>query len=66
MARSEEVIVIDDLDGSKAVQTVRFGLDGKSYEIDLSAKNARALDRALAPYVAAARKVRKARSKRSG
>ncbi|MEZ0163890.1 Lsr2 family protein [Kineococcus sp. LSe6-4] len=33
------------------VQTVRFGLDGLAYEIDLTASDAAALRRALAPYV---------------
>jgi hypothetical protein len=48
----------DDLDGGKAEGTVVFSVGGANYEIDLSKKNAAALDKALAPYVAAARKVR--------
>ena len=50
------VSVTDDLDGSPADETVRFDLDGAGYEIDLSAKNAAALRKALGKYVAAARK----------
>jgi hypothetical protein len=54
---AQEVItrLIDDLDGSDAARTVRFALDGKSYEIDLSAKNAEKLQKALAPFVEKAR-----------
>ena len=37
MAQTIQVLLIDDLDGGEAVGTVRFGLDGTEYEIDLSA-----------------------------
>ena len=47
----------DDLDGSPAEGTVRFGLDGAEYEIDLKEKHAKALRDALARYVSAARRV---------
>jgi hypothetical protein len=47
---------VDDIDGSEAEGTVRFALDGDEYEIDLNAKRAAALRKALGPYVAAARK----------
>jgi hypothetical protein len=58
MAKKVETIVTltDDLDGSKADRTVRFGYDGVSYEIDLNKKNATALSKALAPFIDAARK----------
>jgi len=49
-------IFIDDLDGGDADGTVRFGLDGTEYEIDLNAGHAQALRDALAPYVRAARR----------
>ncbi len=52
------VELTDDLDGGKADRTVQFAFDGTSYEIDLSKKNATALEKALKPYVASARKVR--------
>jgi len=48
----------DDLDGSPASATIRFGFDGGSYEIDLNKTNARAFGKALKPYVDAGRKVR--------
>ncbi len=62
---SQKVVVelIDDLDGGKAEETVTFGLDGRAYNIDLSGKNARALRKALAPFVGSARKVGAARSR---
>jgi hypothetical protein len=48
---------LDDLDGSPAVETVRFGYAGREYEIDLSEEHAAELDEALAPYVERGRKV---------
>lgn len=44
----------DDLDGTEGASTVKFGLDGKSYEIDLSGKNEKALRKVLAKYLDAA------------
>jgi nucleoid-associated protein Lsr2 len=48
----------DDLDGGPADETVRFALDGRDFEIHLSAANAERLRASLRPYVAAARRVR--------
>jgi hypothetical protein len=56
VAQKVTVSLIDDLDGDKADETVEFGIDGKSYEIDLSSSNADKLRDALASYVAAARR----------
>ena len=56
MTRKIQILFIDDLDGSEAEGTVRFGLDGAEYEIDLSAEHARELRDALARYVDAARR----------
>jgi hypothetical protein len=56
MAQKVQVILLDDLDGGEASETVSFALDGASYEIDLSAKNAGKLRDTLAPYVSSARK----------
>ena len=36
MAQKVQTLFIDDIDGSAAEGTVRFGLDGKEYEIDLT------------------------------
>jgi hypothetical protein len=57
VAQRVEVILEDDIDGGKADETVTFSLDGVSYEIDLSAKNANKLRDALALYVGSARRV---------
>ena len=65
MAQKVQVILVDDIDGGTATETVRFALDGNSYAIDLSAKNAGKLRDAFAPYVGAARKSG-SRSRRTG
>lgn len=56
MAQRVEVILVDDLDGGEAAETVTFGLDGVSYEIDLSADNARRLRDDLAGWTGHARR----------
>lgn len=56
---AKKVVLVDDIDGGDADETVAFGLDGESYEIDLSRKNAAALRQALADYVSAARRSEK-------
>lgn len=56
MAQRVVVTLSDDIDGGAAEETVTFGLDGKSYEIDLTSANASKLRDALAPYVEAGRK----------
>ena len=57
MAQQTTVILTDDIDGGKAVETVSFGLDGKHYVIDLGAKNAKNLRKVVAAYIEAGRKV---------
>ncbi|MGH9017053.1 MAG: histone-like nucleoid-structuring protein Lsr2 [Acidimicrobiales bacterium] len=68
MARIEEVIVslVDDFDGTEAVETVKFSLDGKSYEIDLSKTNANELRRTLRPYIDRSRAARRTAKGSSG
>jgi len=56
LARTTTVQLTDDIDGSPAAQTVRFALDGRSYEIDLSTEHADGLRDSLAPFIAAARR----------
>jgi Lsr2 len=56
MAQRTQVILEDDLDGGSASETVRFSLDGQSYELDLNARNSAAFRKAVERYVAAARK----------
>jgi hypothetical protein len=57
VAQKVQVILVDDIDGGAAVETVGFSLDGVSYEIDLSVKNAGKLRDSFAAYVGAARRV---------
>jgi len=57
MAQKVQVILVDDLDGGDAEESVSFSLDGVSYEIDLSSANAEALRDAIAPWVGHARRV---------
>ncbi|MEN3269387.1 Lsr2 family protein [Pseudonocardia sp.] len=56
MAKQTTVTLVDDLDGKKAAEQVEFAVDGKTYEIDLSAANSARLRQALAPFVSAARR----------
>ena len=57
MAQKVQVLLVDDLDGGEATETVSFGLDGSSYEIDLSSANADKIRKELALYIEHARKV---------
>lgn len=59
MASLTKIELTDDLDGSPADETVRFGLDGAAYEIDLSGGNANGLRGVFGDYVKAARKAGK-------
>ncbi len=66
MAQKVHVLLTDDIDGSDATQTVRFGWLGAEYEIDLNDKNYTAFEKAIGKYVSAARKTAgRSRSKRS-
>jgi Lsr2 len=60
MVQSITVMLIDDIDHSKAAETVHFGVDGNAYEIDLSARHASELRSMLGRYVTAARRIRQA------
>jgi len=66
MAQKVTVVLEDDLTGGPAEQTVRFAFDGTGYEIDLSAKNATAFRKQLAPYIEHARRSGRAQSRRPG
>jgi len=57
MASHTVTLYEDDLDGSEAVGTIAFALEGVEYQIDLSDKNADKLRKALQPYVNAGRRV---------
>ena len=51
MAQRVNVVLVDDLDGGDAAETVSFALDGVDYEIDLSEKHAGDLRNALSLYI---------------
>jgi len=57
MAQKVQVILVDDVDGGDASETVTFGLDGVSYEIDLNDDNAAQLREAVSTWVGHARRV---------
>jgi hypothetical protein len=57
MAQKIQTLFIDDIDGGDAEGTVRFGLDGSDYEIDLSTVHSEELHNALRTYIEHARKV---------
>lgn len=68
MAKRTITTLVDDLDGSElergSGETVRFGVDGRAFEIDLSGDNAAALRAALQPYMEAGRRIVAGRSRR--
>ena len=66
MAQKVTVALEDDLTGGPADETVRFAVDGTDYEIDLSAKNAAAFGKLLAPYIEHGRKAGRAPTRRAG
>ncbi|WP_297723230.1 Lsr2 family protein [uncultured Mobiluncus sp.] len=57
MAKKVKTILIDDIDGSDAAETVTFGLDNVNYEIDLNETHAKELRDSLARWIKAGRKV---------
>lgn len=65
MAQRVNVILVDDLDGNDADETVTFGLDGVEYDIDLSAEHAAELRGALEVYIESARRAGGRRRPRS-
>ena len=66
MAQKITVALEDDLDGGPADETVRFGLGGAEYEIDLSKKNAKTFRKQLAPFIEHARKAGRGQRRRAG
>lgn len=57
MAQHVNVVLVDDVDGTSAEETVTFGVDGVTYEIDLSVDNAGRLRDELAEWVQHGRRV---------
>jgi Lsr2 len=66
MTQKAQTLYIDDIDGSDAEGTVRFGLDGADYEIDLNAAHSQELRASLQAYITHARKVGGSRRVRRG
>lgn len=66
MAQKVQVLLEDDLSGGPAEATVRFGLDGAAYEIDLNSDNASKLRESLQPFVTHARKAGAGRRRTRG
>lgn len=67
MAKKVTVTLVDDFDGEgPADETVEFSIDGVSYEIDLSVKNAQKLRNEFKPWIEAGRRVGGRRRGRSG
>lgn len=66
MARQILHKLIDDIDGTELPvgggEPITFGVDGATYEIDLSDENAKALRAAIAPYLNAARRTASTRA----
>ena len=60
MATRRVVTRVDDLDGSPDAHTVRFGLDGDAYEIDLTDSHAQPFRELLAPHVSEGRRLTRA------
>jgi len=65
MAQQVNVVIVDDLDGTPAHETVTFGLDGITYEIDLTTDNAERLRDSIAEWVGHGRRVGGVRRKSS-
>jgi hypothetical protein len=57
MAQKIQVLLTDDIDGSEASETLTYGLDGKTYEIDLNKKNADKLRNSLGSFISHSRRV---------
>ena len=51
MVQRTQIVLEDDVDGGPADETVKFGLDGVTYEIDLSKDNAEKLRDVLASWI---------------
>lgn len=62
MTKQTTTVLVDDVDGSEADEQVEFSVDGKTYEIDLSAANSERLRAVLAPFISAGRRTGARRS----
>ena len=65
MAKTVNVVITDDLDGSPDAETVAFSFAGQSYEIDLGKKNRAKLEKSLQPFMDAGRRTAHRRTARA-
>lgn len=65
MAKKIVTYLIDDIDGSDAVDTINFSIDGANYEIDLNEKNAAALRADFDKWIKSARRTSGRRTRRA-
>lgn len=65
MAQRTQIVFTDDIDGSEAGGTINFGLGGTDYEIDLNAAHAEQFQKAVSPFIAAARKAASSNGRRT-
>src|SRR5256885_14522091 len=63
MAKQIQVVITDDIDGGEAHETIVFGLDGSSFEIDLNKLNAAQFRKTVAPYIEHGRRVSRGRGR---
>jgi Lsr2 len=63
MAKQIQVVITDDIDGGEAHETIVFGLDGSSLEIDLNKLNAAQFRKTVAPYIEHGRRVSRGRAR---
>src|SRR3954468_16583678 len=54
---AQHVVLIDDLDGSEAAETITYTVNGQDYEIDLSEENAQRFYDAFGQYIENSRRV---------
>ena len=57
MARKTRIVLIDDINGELGDETIKFGLDGVDYEIDLTTENAKKFRDLMDPWIQAGRRV---------
>ena len=63
MAKQVQVVITDDIDGGEAHETIAFGLDGSSLEIDLNKLNAAQFRQTVAPYIGTGGRVSRGRAR---
>jgi hypothetical protein len=64
VAQKVLVELVDDIDGTEAVETIKFGIDGQQYEIDLSNTHAKQMRKMLDKYASKGRKIKQQRRRR--